>query len=417
MRKWSANWTGFKKEHMSGFNATENAPDGDNTPPQSGPSLFAPTRRGNYADVRAAVAGRREKAHSDQGSDTGSSTPRKSYEVSDTDQQEGPSTPARSTTLSRSSSPAISAQMTSPFRKDSIRAMPSPPKVTTDVHAAEVSTPVTVPSPDVRELGLPLQLPIPPIQAAPIKVQPSQGASMTIPGIHASHRNDVMSMGYVPPPPSTPATPDSKARAPTIQSMYRLFKTPSGNSTASNGGTGNATATPETTEGESQASVHEETASKPDAHSNTSESSDTTPLPTVEVKRTPPPLPPRSNSKSLAALATSEPTASSDAEKATSSSASEALKLIATQDDEIRKAVQGAGADTRRRDSVGPGNGRRVSTYGSETADNTLVQDRGALNAPETNLNGDASSSRDANKPVKPIPPPLPPRKEHHTIA
>ena len=29
MKKWSANWNGFKQEHMSGFDNTENMPDGD----------------------------------------------------------------------------------------------------------------------------------------------------------------------------------------------------------------------------------------------------------------------------------------------------------------------------------------------------------------------------------------------------
>ena len=56
---------------------------------------------------------------------------------------------------------------------------------------------------------------------------------MTIPGIHASHRNDVMSMGYAPPTPSQSAIHEPK-RTPTIQSMYRLFKVPGG---------GNATGT------------------------------------------------------------------------------------------------------------------------------------------------------------------------------
>ena len=33
MKKWSANWNGFKQEHMSGFDNTENTPDGDSAQP------------------------------------------------------------------------------------------------------------------------------------------------------------------------------------------------------------------------------------------------------------------------------------------------------------------------------------------------------------------------------------------------
>ena len=33
MKKWSVNWNGFKQEHMSGFDNTENMPDGDSAQP------------------------------------------------------------------------------------------------------------------------------------------------------------------------------------------------------------------------------------------------------------------------------------------------------------------------------------------------------------------------------------------------
>ena len=56
---------------------------------------------------------------------------------------------------------------------------------------------------------------------------------MTIPGIHASHRNDAMSMEYAPPTSSQSALPEPK-QTPMIQSMYRLFEAP---------GDGNATGT------------------------------------------------------------------------------------------------------------------------------------------------------------------------------
>ena len=54
---------------------------------------------------------------------------------------------------------------------------------------------------------------------------------MTIPGIHASHRNDAMSMEYAPPTSSQSALPEPK-QTPMIQSMYRLFEAPGdGNTT------------------------------------------------------------------------------------------------------------------------------------------------------------------------------------------
>ena len=56
---------------------------------------------------------------------------------------------------------------------------------------------------------------------------------MTIPGIHASHQNDAMSMEYAPPTSSQSALPEPK-QTPMIQSMYRLFEAP---------GDGNATGT------------------------------------------------------------------------------------------------------------------------------------------------------------------------------
>ena len=86
---------------------------------------------------------------------------------------------------------------------------------------------------------------------------------------------------------------------------------------------------------------------------------------------------------------------STDSEKRRSSSslASEALKLIATQD-EVRKAA----VDAQRRDSIG------------------VVKDLQATVVDETPANVDSDTTmplQEVNKPARPIPPPLPPRKEH----
>ena len=68
-----------------------------------------------------------------------------------------------------------------------------------------------------------------------IRKQPGQAAMMIIPGIHAKHKGEVMSMGSAPSPPlpPTPDTEESKLvpaslRAPVMTSVYRLFKTPNG---------------------------------------------------------------------------------------------------------------------------------------------------------------------------------------------
>ena len=71
----------------------------------------------------------------------------------------------------------------------------------------------------------------------PIHVrQPGQAAMMRIPGIHQSHRGDVMSMGYSPVPPPPPVSPPPPlaspislsltdvGMAPKLQNVYRLFQ-------------------------------------------------------------------------------------------------------------------------------------------------------------------------------------------------
>ncbi|KAG9011612.1 hypothetical protein FRB94_000776 [Tulasnella sp. JGI-2019a] len=67
----------------------------------------------------------------------------------------------------------------------------------------------------------------------PVQRQPGQGMSMQIPGIHASHRGEVMAMGSTPSPPKpSPISlppPDGvngdagTSKPPALQSVYRLF--------------------------------------------------------------------------------------------------------------------------------------------------------------------------------------------------
>ena len=101
--------------------------------------------------------------------------------------------------------------------------------------------------------------------SSPIHTQPSQARTMTIPGIHASHRGEIMSMGNI---AASPPSPENKAKATTIQSVYRLWKSP-------------------TLSGQQESQTSER---DNDDVTPLVLSSESTPLPSKPV---PPPLPPR----------------------------------------------------------------------------------------------------------------------------
>ena len=289
MRKWGVNWTGFIKRDAASDESSRS-----DSPPRLGPPLednFPHKARASYAEVRAAVAERKERertAHVDDSSDT-----LRPPSPSTTDKPARMRTPSNSVLLNESaysdtsvnSSTAISARLSAP-RLSSKKSMSS--------MGREL---------DTQELPVTEE----PVKGPPIHVQP-QAKTMSIPGIHASHRGEVQSMGYVAPQVQpTPAGPSENVlKNPTIQSVYRLWKTPSG-------------------------SVGPETEAR--ALSGDSLVAVTPPSPQT-VKPTPPPLPPRSSSMAIPRAGSD---ASADVFISPSSSASQALKTIALNDERIRR--------------------------------------------------------------------------------
>lgn len=197
-----------------------------------------------------------------------------------------------------------------------------------------------------------------------IHTQPSQGRTMTIPGIHASHRGEVMSMGNVAP---VAPTAESKPKGAAIQSMYRLWKSPVLTGQESQ----DAQSSPSASPGHGDAS-------------DRNHDRDVVPLSlTPEVisppsRSVPPPLPPRTIS-SVAVRHAAETTDDSPVVPS-ASAASQALKTIVSRDET-----------------------RRVSIEMNVPGDEESTQPLGAPEVTSTAV----PSTKPGNKP------PLPPRRTH----
>ncbi|KAH7886171.1 hypothetical protein F5I97DRAFT_1928045 [Phlebopus sp. FC_14] len=289
IRKWGANWGGLKKD--SHENATQDEV------PDAGPSAHR-TRaesthtRASYADVRAAVGERKERgkleeasapmpiqgkarSHSSSSGRMASPSGNSGSPASSSSIQEGTSVKATGTPLSRSLGENTSSD---PFKGRDF-------------------------ANDTDEYSAP----------SLIHTQPSQARTMTIPGIHASHRGEIMSMGNV---AAASPLPESKPKGPTIQSVYRLWKSP----------------------------ILSGQQHTPEPHSDgTERNHDITPLslsPEIDSpppRLVPPPLPPRTI-PSVAVRHTAEASDDRLAELATSP-ASQALKSIASRDENKRASL------------------------------------------------------------------------------
>lgn len=159
--KLRVNWGLGKNWSMT----TTREPATDNSrATKDGPSSMV---HANYADVRAAVVERKEKEKTASHDATEAT-------VSGTAGSEVPDIPDTSTNKDAIVSSSLSLPSSPP--DNSLRRSLSRGRITAEIDDAPAESPHT-----------------------PILVQP-QGKTMTIPGIHASHRGEVMALGYVAPP-------------------------------------------------------------------------------------------------------------------------------------------------------------------------------------------------------------------------
>ncbi|KAF7313824.1 SMP-LTD domain-containing protein [Mycena chlorophos] len=366
-RKWGANWSGLRKDREKDPNSVEDVSDSGSLISRLRPDRennsngsVSHKARQSYAEVRAAVAERRGRERGD-----GNTTP------------EPPAT-------------ATSIPIPTPeIRERATTMLPGrPPNGFTSLIPRSVSD--AVPRPGTPPPQPPAG-PVPPPQESPlpIHVQP-QAKSMVIPGIHAKNRNEVMSMGYVAPAPETP--PDSRAKNPAIQSMYRLWKSP--------------TAPASTTASSGDATPIEASSSQTQSDADVSPLAHLTPLPNPDSspRPTPPPLPPRKKntpvrqpSASNIALPETAPSrgvsvSSSSAASSSppSTSASEALQSIADKDNDKRASLEGAMAGS-------PPHSRRATLSGASAA--AMIQAMAAFGG------GSGSGSGGEEEPPIPTPP------------
>jgi hypothetical protein len=215
MRKWGVNWGGFKKDSPSSDDASDSGSLGTRLGLGSTGSLTSKARS-SYAEVRAAVAERRDR---DKSGDEGSpGTPCSPIPIPDGDKGPGKE---RSRVTSTSSGYSGSMEVGSPdVRMDRDEAGTSSSRRKPSMSASHQPRP-RIPS---GGLGPDPEPPAP--STSPIFVQPqARTMTMTIPGIHASHRGEVQAIENKAP---TPPMDGNKLKTinPAIQSMYRLWKSP-----------------------------------------------------------------------------------------------------------------------------------------------------------------------------------------------
>jgi hypothetical protein len=279
MKKWSANWNAMRRD------ASDDSPDGGVHDRNTSDSNTQ-NQRASYVNVRRKADERQRtvsvnEAGRPQPIDPNVNEIAISY------------TPREHRRGSRSASGSGS------HVEDSSSHTESSVPASSDAQEGSASTEVPVaPDDPLREVEM---------TSVPIYTQPPQARTMTIPGIHASHRGEVMSMGYV--AASVPA-PESKPKTPAIQSVYRLWKNPGSSSEQSQ-------------EQELEAFGR-------------AKESESVPGPKLPPRMVPPPLPPRS----VSTTATRPTETGRPSSVSSDGGASAALKSIVTHDESRRDSVE-----------------------------------------------------------------------------
>ena len=196
MRKWGVNWGGFKSD------TPPTAPDSQAaslTSPREEVS-FLQKAKASYAEVRAAVNERIEKEREPP------AAPEKPESIADKLAQRFRTSLPNGSASSEGLTPAI----------------PITPSSRLQTLSSKKSTPsISIVKADLDDFEDTVK---------PIQAQPT-ARTMSIPGIHASHRGENMAIGYTPPTPVPAHAPstspgESMLKNPAIQSVYRLWKNP-----------------------------------------------------------------------------------------------------------------------------------------------------------------------------------------------
>jgi hypothetical protein len=313
MRKWAVNWGGLKKDHRdSSMASSVHTQDGRDNKHHSA----SQKAKSSYAEIRAAVDGRKEgRRRSSEGPSTPIHIPDRGHKgrtgsISSLHHAQGSSL---SSSQTESSSAGWSAD---PWVVETSPDLTSQPPPVIDLDGTQLDSGTVNGNEPAPATTTPPPVPLPP---RPIQSQPSQGKTMSIPGIHARNRGEVMSMGYA--PPSPPAPTETKTG---VSSVYRLWKY---SHSEQLDGDGNA--------------EHAGTHSPPVLTADSAEASPE-PTPTSTTTRQAPPLPPRT-----AALL--HPVSS---DSSTLSPASAALKSIASRDE--CRTQDGEGVDASSFPPVSP---------------------------------------------------------------
>ncbi|KAJ8509177.1 hypothetical protein ONZ45_g8622 [Pleurotus djamor] len=439
MKKWGMNWANLRKDankerEQNGDTSGEDLPDHGSI----GSRIFDPNgsvaqrARQSYAEVRAAVAERRDKSkeadsHGVQGSsgsgflraDIGS-TSSNPILIPDNGKTRARVISAPGLGIPTSSSrPSLGEQ-------EPVSRRPSQSSETSNksLSASSTSAPSASVIADLEDEAV-----NPP---SPIHKQP-QAMMMTIPGIHASHRGDVMSMGYVAPEPHTSPSPSRNDKEgagsriklpqnPTIQSVYsRFWKSPGPVGDMGNSPSGSTSA---------------QTAAQGSSDIDPSTPRSNTPSPPTVPTRNPPPLPPRSTPTAISGAA-NDPSPSSLSIQSNDSttqnspptlpSASDTLKNIVSKDDNNR--MKRASQDPLSQSTSSRPPSRRVSANYSDVStlnsydgdiSKASVDADGGLNHESHDINNDTNLAEDSL--LTPTPPsqvfrpsnpgpPLPPRR------